>query len=95
MYKFRIALLTAFLMGFLFSSCSSSRHTTAQTKPGKTYYSCPMHTEVIAMQPGKCPKCGMTMEVFDFADLRHKNSGNSYTPHNSGGSSGGHSGGHH
>jgi len=93
MYKFRIALLTAFLTGFLFSSCSSSRHTTAQPKPGKIYYSCTMHTEVIEMNPGKCPKCGMKMEVFNFADLRHKNSGNSYHPSiNSGG--GGHAGHH-
>ncbi len=96
MYKFKIVLLTAILMGFLFSSCSSSRHSTAQAKLGKVYYSCPMHTEIIEMSPGKCPKCGMKMEAFDFADLRLRNSGNSYTPHNnSGGSTGGHSGGHH
>jgi hypothetical protein len=24
-------------------------------------YTCPMHPEVIANQPGKCPKCGMTL----------------------------------
>ena len=96
MYKFRIVLLIAVLVSFLFSSCSSSRHTTALTKPKTVYYSCQMHSEVMEMNPGKCPKCGMKMEAFDFEDLRHRNSGNSYNPHiNSGGSSGGHSGGHH
>ena len=96
MYKFRITLLMAVLMSFLFSSCSSNRHTMAQTKPKLIYYSCPMHSEVMEMNPGKCPKCGMKMEAFDLADLRHKNSVNSYNPHmNSGGSSGNHSGGHH
>ncbi len=95
MYKFRIALLMAVLVSFLFSSCSSSRHATTQAKPKSVYYSCPMHSEVIEMNPGKCPKCGMKMEAFDMADLRLKNSGNSYNPINSGGSSGGHSGGHH
>jgi hypothetical protein len=95
MYKFRIALLMAFLVGFLFSSCSSSRHTTTQAKPKSVYYSCLMHSEVIEMNPGKCPKCGMKMEAFDMADLKLKNSGSSYNPINSGGSSGAHSGGHH
>ncbi|BBE19905.1 hypothetical protein AQPE_4093 [Aquipluma nitroreducens] len=37
----------------------------------------------------------MKMEAFDMADLKLKNSGSSYNPINSGGSSGGHSGGHH
>jgi hypothetical protein len=24
-------------------------------------YTCPMHPEVVSKQPGKCPKCGMTL----------------------------------
>ena len=24
-------------------------------------YTCPMHSEVVSDQPGKCPKCGMTL----------------------------------
>ncbi|WP_185097463.1 multicopper oxidase domain-containing protein [Chryseobacterium sp. FH2] len=27
----------------------------------KTLYTCPMHPEVISLQPGDCPKCGMTL----------------------------------
>ena len=26
------------------------------------YYTCPMHPEVKMAKPGKCPKCGMTLE---------------------------------
>lgn len=26
-------------------------------------YVCPMHTDVIAREPGKCHKCGMTLEL--------------------------------
>ena len=25
------------------------------------YYTCPMHPEIIAAKPGKCPKCGMDL----------------------------------
>ena len=25
-------------------------------------YTCPMHPEVQQAEPGKCPKCGMTLE---------------------------------
>jgi hypothetical protein len=27
-----------------------------------TVYTCPMHPEVTSDKPGKCPKCGMTLE---------------------------------
>lgn len=28
-------------------------------------YTCPMHPEVQGDKPGKCPKCGMTLESED------------------------------
>jgi Cu+-exporting ATPase len=31
--------------------------------PGK--FTCPMHPEVRAENPGACPKCGMTLEPVD------------------------------
>jgi len=36
--------------------------TTKKTKP-KVVYTCPMHTDILASKPGKCPKpgCGMTL----------------------------------
>ncbi|AYZ15012.1 copper oxidase [Chryseobacterium arthrosphaerae] len=33
--------------------------TFAQTT--KTYYTCPMHPEVVSSKPGECPKCSMTL----------------------------------
>lgn len=42
----------------------------AQTKAGKvdttqhaTFYACPMHPDVVDHQPGKCPKCGMELNL--------------------------------
>ena len=29
---------------------------------GSTVYTCPMHPEIRQSYPGKCPKCGMTLE---------------------------------
>jgi hypothetical protein len=31
------------------------------TKAKVGQYTCPMHPEVVSDQPGKCPKCGMTL----------------------------------
>ena len=33
----------------------------SMSKEQKTVYSCPMHPEVIADKPDKCPKCGMNL----------------------------------
>src|SRR3954468_18319990 len=42
----------------------------SQTKAGKVdttlhaqYYSCPMHPDMVSLQPGKCPKCGMELSL--------------------------------
>lgn len=34
---------------------------TGETKPQAFYYTCIMHPEIHQDQPGKCPKCGMTL----------------------------------
>lgn len=34
----------------------------------KTVYTCPMHPEVKQNEPGKCPKCGMNLEMMSKAD---------------------------
>lgn len=35
----------------------------AGTKPAKPVYTCPMHPEVVSDKPGRCPKCGMKLEL--------------------------------
>lgn len=34
----------------------------AQSQQEQAVYQCPMHPEVMATWPGKCPKCGMTLK---------------------------------
>jgi len=36
-------------------------HDATMTAKKVQHYTCPMHPEVIANMPGKCPKCGMTL----------------------------------
>lgn len=36
---------------------------TVKTNTVKTEYTCPMHPEVISDKPGRCPQCGMDLEV--------------------------------
>jgi hypothetical protein len=62
--------------------CVVTASVSAQTKPYKTataqqtaQYTCPMHPEVVATQPGKCPKCGMDLNIAgkDLAKANAKN----------------------
>jgi hypothetical protein len=43
--------------------CKTVADTAKKAKPPKVVYTCPMHPDVIAYKPGKCPKpgCGMTL----------------------------------
>ncbi|GEM_PF-3495612 len=38
-------------------------HDHDKAAPEKMVYVCPMHSEVKQDQPGKCPKCGMNLEM--------------------------------
>jgi membrane fusion protein, copper/silver efflux system len=44
-------------------SPSSGASPAASPSAGKTLYTCPMHPEVVSDKPGKCPKCGMNLEL--------------------------------
>jgi transcription initiation factor IIE alpha subunit len=51
----------------------------AQSKAGKqdttqhvAYYTCPMHPDVLADKPGKCPKCGMDLNLSSKEELKSK-----------------------
>ncbi|MGE5609181.1 MAG: heavy metal-binding domain-containing protein [Bacillota bacterium] len=48
----------------LLAAKATTRPTTAPSSAvnaSSTVYTCPMHPEVIANKPGKCPKCGMDL----------------------------------
>ena len=47
----------------MFNSCggSSSRDKSGKTEEARVQYTCPMHPEVVADAPGKCPKCHMDL----------------------------------
>ena len=42
-------------------SSSHKRHALLASPPGPDVYTCPMHPDVITDDPGKCPKCAMTL----------------------------------
>jgi ssDNA-binding Zn-finger/Zn-ribbon topoisomerase 1 len=51
----------------------------AQSKAGKqdttqhaSFYTCPMHPDVVADKPGKCPKCGMDLNLSSKEELKSK-----------------------
>jgi uncharacterized protein with PIN domain len=44
------------------TACTMEHHAAATVARAKTVYTCPMHPEVQAEQPGRCPKCGMNLE---------------------------------
>ncbi len=61
MKKLLIVILVSF---FAFGFSQNHQHTevkTTTTPQGK--YVCPMHPEVVSDKPGKCPKCGMDLEL--------------------------------
>ena len=68
--RFLIAPLAAAALllstGSLYSApvfCSNHHEQSAQPeKPAEFHYICPMHEDVKARKPGKCPKCKMKLE---------------------------------
>ena len=43
----------------------------ARPQPVGPRYTCPMHVEIVRAEPGKCPKCGMTLVALDAAAPDH------------------------
>lgn len=46
--------------------------TSKKAKAAKVIYTCPMHTDVVAYKPGKCPKPGCGMTLVKKSDLKKK-----------------------
>ena len=85
MTKFSAGIIIIVLTGLLFSSCN--RHIAKQKQAKQYYYSCPMHTDYISYNPGKCPKCGMTLEAWEVENMPKK-SGSAHSGHSGSGGSG-------
>lgn len=52
-------------------------HADAQAE--KAHYACPMHPEVTSDAPGRCPKCGMKLELVE--DPKPKSNGHVHRFH--------------
>ncbi len=64
--KYSVVSLRLFIIGFLFIGFLS---VSAQTQKRASHeYSCPMHSEVTAKSPGRCPKCGMDLRLVDHTE---------------------------
>lgn len=55
-------LIAATVMAFSLLNAQTKAGKTDTTKH-KTYYSCSMHPEVVKHEAGKCPKCGMDLQL--------------------------------
>lgn len=53
-------------------SADTTTHQDGAVHAGGHLYSCPMHPEVTSTSPGKCSKCGMTLEHTDQAGNNRK-----------------------
>jgi transcription initiation factor IIE alpha subunit len=66
-----IILAVAFLVSLpvLFAQEKAGKQDTTQHA---VYYTCSMHADVIMNKPGKCPKCGMDLNLSAKEDLKSK-----------------------
>lgn len=91
MFKNKIIFVLSVSMALTgLSACN--KHVVAPKSNKQYYYSCPMHTEVFEMKPGKCPKCGMTLEQWELDKHYQRKSSGSHSNHSN---SGEHRGGCH
>jgi Cu+-exporting ATPase len=44
-------------------AAAGSAQATARLEAEESEYACPMHPEVVTASPGRCPTCGMELEL--------------------------------
>jgi len=54
------------------SNVKLATDSTRKAKQAKVIYTCPMHTDVVSLKPGKCPKPGCGMTMVKKTDLKKK-----------------------
>jgi transcription initiation factor IIE alpha subunit len=66
-----IILVVAFLIGApaIFAQDKAGKKDTTQHT---SYYTCPMHADVVTDMPGKCPKCGMDLSLSSKEEMKSK-----------------------
>lgn len=65
MIKSIIIFTLVFASSYVFSQNMKNTpgmNTTENIQKDSTYYTCPMHPEILSAKPGNCPKCGMKLE---------------------------------
>ncbi len=76
--KTQIWFLTLLIaLSFTFTGCNNPQNRAGEndndgsieTEMTEVIYTCPMHPEVTASEPGDCPKCGM--DLVKMEDLKH------------------------
>lgn len=58
-----VLMLGLFAVAPTFSNAYGQAAPKTEKKAKEVKYTCPMHPEVLASKPGKCPKCGMDLVV--------------------------------
>ena len=65
MKSFKMLLMAALTLISVSLFAQKDQKTKIPVKKSKTtaYYTCPMHPEITSSKPGKCPKCGMALNL--------------------------------
>lgn len=58
-----LVILAGAFVAFRHFSNPGQTTSVSESSSGQALYSCPMHPEVVSDKPGKCPKCGMNLEL--------------------------------
>lgn len=83
LFIFSLAGIYAFTPNYEYETVYSGKFESVSDSTDKKIYTCPMHPEVISEKPGKCPKCGMDLEIKEDGSKKDekKDEGNNHKGH--------------